>query len=302
MMKNRLLAGAVFGALFAAAVTPALAEDAPGGTLVPGAQLAQVPPPPPVLDWTGFYVGVNGGWVGSARDRVVNTGTDTGALGLGTFLTTPGPFGGRAIPNQLNLPYDGWQAGATLGYNKQVAPQWVLGFEMDFDDGDATGSRSFFFPGTPGTPIVGTNFVLPGLPGFATSFKRSVGFISTDRVRAGFLPAPNLMLFVSGGLAWGETTMSASWNCPTCVPPSATQSTTTDNHHRWGAGLAWGGGAEWMFLPNWSLKAEYIRADLGTAAANLRYVYPVPPTNVSTLRSASTFVVDIVRVGLNYHF
>ncbi len=300
-MKRLLVIGATFGALLGAAalVTPALAEDAPAGTLVPGAQLAQVPPPPLALDWTGFYVGVNGGWVNSARDRVVNTGTDTDGAGLGAFLTMPGPFGGRAIPNQLNLPYDGWQAGATLGYNKQVAPQWVLGFEMDFDDGTAdSGTQAFAFPGV--APIIG--IVAPGSPGvpaFTTAFKRSVGFMSTDRVRAGFLPTPNLMLFASAGLAWGETTMSASWNCPTCVPPSGTQAQTTDNHHRWGAGLAWGGGAEWMFLPNWSLKAEYIRADLGTTAANLRYIYGA---NVSTLRSASTFVEDVVRVGLNYHF
>ena len=211
--------------------------------------------------------------------------------GLGSALTAPGPFGGRAIPNQFNLPYDGWQVGATLGYNKQVAPQWVLGFEMDFDDGDATGTRTFF-----------NNGVITGSVPFMTSFKRSVGFMSTDRVRAGFLPMPNLMIFGSAGLSWGETEMRASFICPTCAPPSGTQASTTDNHHRWGAGLAWGGGVEWMFMPNWSLKAEYIRADLGTTAANLRYVYPVPATNVSTLRSASTFVEDVVRVGLNYHF
>jgi len=103
-------------------------------------------------------------------------------------------------------------------------------------------------------------------------------------------------------LAWGETEMKSAWICPTCAPPTGTQSATSNTAHRWGAGLAVGGGGEWMFLPNWSLKAEYIRADLGTTAANIRYVYPTPPTNVSTMRSASTFVEDVVRVGLNYHF
>jgi outer membrane immunogenic protein len=290
-----LINGAAVALLAAAAVTPALAEDAPGGPLVPGMQLAQMPPPPPVMSWTGFYVGVNGGWVGSNRDRVINTGTDTSIGGLGTALNTPGPFGpfgGHTIPTQFNLPYDGWQAGGTIGYNLQVAPQWVLGFEMDFDDGDATGRRTFNYPG---------GLLVP----FSTSFKRSVGFIGTDRVRAGFLPTPSLMLFGSFGLAWGETEMRSAFVCAVCAPPSGTQAATANTAHRWGAGLAVGGGAEWMFLPNWSLKAEYIRADLGTGASNIRYNYGpggAPITSFSSMRSASTFTEDIVRVGLNYHF
>ena len=295
MMKTPLLAGAAFSVLLgtAVAVTPALAEEAPAGTLVPGLQVAQMPPPmAPMLSWTGFYVGVNGGWVGSNRDRVVNTGTDAGAGGLGSALALPGPFGGRAIPNQLNLPYDGWQIGGTIGYNLQVAPQWVLGFEMDFDDGDATGKRTFAFPGS-----------AAAVP-FTTTFKRSVGFISTDRVRAGFLPTPTLMLFGSAGLAWGETEMRSAFICATCAPPAFTQASTANTHHRWGAGLAVGGGGEWMFMPNWSLKAEYIRADLGTTDSNIRYNYgPGGTTGTpSTMRSSATFVEDIVRVGLNYHF
>src|ERR1700738_4034932 len=171
--------GAAVAMMAALAVTPALAEEAPGGSLVPGMQLAQrpPPPPPPMLSWTGFYVGVNGGWLNSARDKVVNTGTDTGVGGLGTALATPGPFGpfgGHVIPTQFNLSYDGWQAGGTVGYNRQVAPQWVLGFEMDFYGGDATRSRTFAFPGSAG--------VVP----LTTTYKKSVGFLGTDRVRAGF--------------------------------------------------------------------------------------------------------------------
>ena len=46
MMTKFLLAGAAFGALLGIAVTPALAEEAPAGSLVPGMQLAQIPPPP----------------------------------------------------------------------------------------------------------------------------------------------------------------------------------------------------------------------------------------------------------------
>src|SRR5579864_747643 len=205
------MSGAAAALLVAAAVTPALAEDAPGGALVPGMQLAQVPPPPmPMMSWTGLYVGVNGGWVDSSRDKIINTGTDTGIGGLGSALSSIGPFGGRQIPNQFNLSYSGWQAGGTIGYNLQVAPQWVLGVEADFDDGSASASKSFAFPGNATT-----------VP-FTSSFKRSVGFMSTERVRDGFLPTPTLMLFGSAGLAWGETTMRAQFICPTCAPPAST--------------------------------------------------------------------------------
>jgi outer membrane immunogenic protein len=290
-MKKLLFAVAAL--LIGSAAVPALAEEAPAGTLVPGAQLAQMPPPPPLVStWTGWYIGINGGWVDSDKNSVLNTGTDVGAAGLGSALALPGPFGGRAIPNKFNLSYDGWQVGGTVGYNLQVAPQWVLGFEIDADGGNGSKTASFAFPGS-----------AAALP-FTSTFKRSIGFLSTDRLRAGFLPMPNLMLFGTAGLAWGETSEGASWNCPTCVPPTATQAATSNNSHRWGAGLAWGGGAEWMFLPNWSVKAEYIRADLGTTTANITYNYgPGGTTGTrSTLASASHFVDDIVRVGLNFHF
>jgi opacity protein-like surface antigen len=241
--------------------------------------------------WTGLYVGINGGWVDSEKDGVLNTGSDTAAAGLGSALALPGPFGGRAIPNRTNLSYSGWQVGGTIGYNWQVAPAWVLGFEIDADGGNGSKTASFAFPNVGGAP-------------FTTTFKRSIGFLSTDRLRAGWLPTPNLMLFGTAGLSWGETSEGAAFNCPTCVPPSGTQAATNNTAHRWGAGLAWGGGAEWMFLPNWSLKAEYIRADLGTATTTIQYNYGVGGTTGtrSSLTSASHFDDDIVRIGLNYHF
>ena len=55
-----------------------------------------------------------------------------------------------------------------------------------------------------------------------------------------------------------------------------------------------------MIDPNWSIKAEYLRVDLGTQSVTA-------PTNALplgtiTLTASRTLVENIVRVGLNYRF
>ncbi|WP_082540788.1 outer membrane protein [Pseudolabrys sp. Root1462] len=63
--------------------------------------------PEPVFSWTGFYIGVNGGYGWS---RFTGTGT----------------FGADSVTAK------GWLAGATVGYNYQMG-RFVLGVEGDFD-------------------------------------------------------------------------------------------------------------------------------------------------------------------------
>jgi hypothetical protein len=36
--------------------------------------------------WTGFYVGINGGWLASNSNNLTNVGTDTGIGGLGSAI------------------------------------------------------------------------------------------------------------------------------------------------------------------------------------------------------------------------
>src|SRR3954467_3783737 len=61
----------------------------------------------PVYNWTGFYVGINGGY-GWGQSKWAGTG--------GNFEVTP----------------KGWLAGGTLGYNFQTGA-WVWGIEGDID-------------------------------------------------------------------------------------------------------------------------------------------------------------------------
>src|SRR5271156_3878473 len=118
-MRKIFLAGAALSAL----VVPAVAAD-----LAPYDRL----PPPPVLSWTGIYIGGNVGWAGSA-DAVTNLGTDTGTSGLGYSLLHGG------IPGAINLNQTGIIGGGQIGYNWQVWPTWVFGIEADFQGADAKG-------------------------------------------------------------------------------------------------------------------------------------------------------------------
>jgi len=101
-MKKVLLA-----ALMAGVASSALAADLPTRKAAPAPAQYYAPP---VFSWTGFYVGINGGWAGG---------------------TGGGDFGN---PN-------GGLIGGTVGYNYQIG-QFVVGLEGDWDWADLKKSGS----------------------------------------------------------------------------------------------------------------------------------------------------------------
>ena len=96
----------LFAGLLVAMATPAMAADLP----------VKGPVFTPAFNWTGFYVGVNGGY---------GWGTTTGDV-------APTFFGG-------NYDIKGWLIGGTIGYNYQIG-SFVVGLEGDWDWANITGS------------------------------------------------------------------------------------------------------------------------------------------------------------------
>ena len=91
--------------LFSAVATgAALASDLPPPPRAP----AVYAPPPPVYNWTGFYIGINGGWAFGKSD-----------------WTVPNASTG-------NFNVNGGLVGGTVGFN-WWADGWVVGLEGDFD-------------------------------------------------------------------------------------------------------------------------------------------------------------------------
>ena len=183
--------------------------------------------------WGGLYLGLNVGG-GEASDRYKNpfTGHTSGTFDFG------GPLGG-----------------GTGGFNWQVNPNWVLGFEGDIDASGMSGSTAC----PAGLYICGT----------------SNSYMGTFRGRIGYAPTNTpFLLFVTGGGAVGDVNRAVSLTKPAHPSPGDQ------------VGFTVGGGIEDMFAPQWSVKVEYRYVELsstnftsnqGLLGINYHFNAPPPP-------------------------
>jgi outer membrane immunogenic protein len=128
-MKWILIAAAV---TLAAAGGQVLAADLPPAAAPPPRAPAAYIPPPPMFSWTGFYLGINGGY-GFGQSSWSNPVFPTGS---GNFSTSGFLFGG------------------TLGANYQIG-SFVIGLEGDGDWNGANGTSTGVTCGAPGCTTQG---------------------------------------------------------------------------------------------------------------------------------------------------
>jgi outer membrane immunogenic protein len=292
MLRRILLASAGAIALSGAA---SAADLAPPPVYLP-------PPPPPM--WTGFYLGINAGGTWS-NSNAVNTTAFPGPC-------DPAVFGCLSVPNfsvtsaalanfSVSRNRGAFIGGGQVGYNYQFGPSWVAGVEADIQGiagstGNTTFTSALANPNFPGFPILET-----------ASVSRRVDWLGTVRGRLGWLATPTFLIYGIGGLAYGgvtaDTAITQAVANSLVLPPYFSFGSLNNTRVGWTAG----GGVEWMFLPNWSLKAEYLYYDLGSVSYNLSPlvdISTVTGTALSTAfpRSSTRFNGNIVRAGLNYHF
>jgi outer membrane immunogenic protein len=222
-MKRFLIAG--FGLLAMAAAMPASAADLPRSS-VP----YRAPSYLSGFNWTGFYVGINGGgaWGGSDWDG---------------YAVTNNPKGGLI--------------GVTAGYNWQGAGSpWVFGLEGDI-----------------GWAFINDSVVC----GAGVNCQTKNNWLGTVRGRVGYA-FDRIMPYVTAGLAVGDIEANV-----TAAPGSSSTN----------AGWTIGAGVEGSIYANWTAKAEYLYADLGSFTCSAGSC--ALPTNVDLRQS-------ILRAGVNYHF
>jgi outer membrane immunogenic protein len=267
-MRKLLLAGVMLAAWSVAGA--AVAADLPVEPVYKSTPLIV-----PVYDWTGFYVGISGGY---SRGDASNAYTFAG-LGsvVGSTQMNGGVFGGQA------------------GYNWQATPHFVVGLE-----GDLQGTWQNGTDNPPAVPAPCVPVTLQCITATdAIGVDQKLRWFGTARARAGFLPWDHVMLFVTGGAAFGEVESNATiTNTATSVfGTTATAGVTSGTATNTRAGWTVGGGSEWVLSGPWTAKLEYVFVDLGTVT-NTFVGGGVIPTVV-----ASSHVRDnVVRIGINYRF
>ena len=251
--------------LVAISAAPALAADLP----------VKAPPmaPAPVLNWTGFYIGVNGGYSWGRSSRDLNFFNPLN----GVTLTT-GTGGGRDL--------NGGVFGGQLGYNWQTG-NWVLGIETDAQWTGQKGSTTVV------CPVAGC---FPGR-GTAATLDDKLEWFGTFRGRGGVLVTPSVLLYATGGLAYGslQTDLALSTSTATGIPVTIGATRSTDK-----VGWTIGGGIETMFASNWSAKIEYLYVDLGSISNSV--VLPTAAGFPLGANVTSRVTDSIIRGGISYHF
>jgi outer membrane immunogenic protein len=292
MLRRILLASA--GAM--ALAGPALAADLP----YRGPPPVYVPPPP-IYTWTGAYAGLNAGYTWSNSNNVTTrTGVVFGNPILGGSTVAAVTSAALATGN-LPAKIDGFIGGGQFGYNYQFGNSFVTGLELDFQGVASSNSRTTRFSSAPipGFFPIALNSVL--------SSSRSLGYLGTVRGRIGFLITPTWLIYGTGGLAYGGASTSTDIRqqfANTAAVPNAFASAGRFSHAL--AGWTAGGGVEWLFYPNWSLKVEYLYYDLGRVTYNLSpltsFNFAGAPFTGGAPVSSTRFNGNIVRAGINYHF
>src|ERR1700730_14308860 len=275
---------------------PAIAKDKAEPLYTPSALV-------PVASWTGFYAGVNagGGWGTKQIDnRVTNTGCFVAVLFNCRFFTG---FRDDILPGQFATHPHGFIGGGQIGYNYLFAPNWVAGLETDFQGANLRGKAD----ANNAIPVLGApgSFYAAGASG-----SQEIDWFGTLRARLGWLPVNSLLVYATGGLAYGHTHGNASFSAASGPAPvnfafnGASALSQSDTRVGWTTGV----GGEWMFAPQWSVKVEYLYYNLGTVTKNqtlpqyeTSVCAPFPFCATTTdIQSAVHYRGNIARAGVNF--
>jgi outer membrane immunogenic protein len=205
--------------LVALGMAPVRAADLPARTYTKAPAIAA-----PLYDWSGFYIGINGGGASSRECYTI-----TSEAGNAVFPNSEGCHNAT-----------GGVVGGQIGYRWQAA-NWVFGVEAQGDWANLTGSNASLIariPYTNQTKIDGIG-LFTGQVGYAWN---------------------NILLYVKGGAAVTDNSYSSFFPVGNIfaaagVPFNAASDT------RWGGAV--GTGIEVGFAPNWSVAVEYDHLFMG---------------------------------------
>ncbi|MCC3246253.1 outer membrane beta-barrel protein [Methylocystis sp. WRRC1] len=275
-----------------------------GGAFAADLSSHKLPPLPelPAMEttpWAGFYVGLNAGgaWNASTAVNLLSAPVFV-APGIGEeiWAATSSFAASRALSTQAA----GFIGGGQLGYNGRFSESFIAGVEADIQ-GVAGGANSARNVSLLPTPAAGLSYLT------TMSASKRLDYLGTVRGRIGYLVTPTLLAYATGGLAYGGITARADFfqTIPNDTPGFELLAINAGRFSNTRAGWTLGGGLEWMFSTDWSVKAEYLYYDLGGVT------FPTGVTTdqafgalimVSNNHASTRFDGHIARAGVNYHF
>lgn len=227
-------------------------------------------------NWSGFYIGVNGGYGGGDFEHPFRVDGETETDGGAEFIT-------RILDGSLDFTAGGFVGGAQAGYNFQHGA-FVFGVEADIQASSMKGEVSGNLTIPAG--VLGGNPEINGDAEIGTE----LDYFGTVRARLGYVPVERLLVYATGGFAYGRTEsyINVSANGGSIVDESIKNDRM---------GWTVGGGAEYAFTNNWSIKSEYLYTDLGSEE-----ILGGDITESISGSLDSDVAFHTVRVGLNYKF
>ncbi|MFZ2315039.1 MAG: outer membrane protein [Gammaproteobacteria bacterium] len=232
-------------------------------------------------NWSGFYGGINGGYIWSHANTKV--------IPLPEPAQLP-PGDGNTQPSSMSVSMSGSILGGQIGYNWQIRtyPQVYFGLETDMNWSSLKGSAT--------GDAVGNAVEHLEVFNNALSAQQKVQWFGTLRGRLGFSPTNSLLIYGTGGLAYGSMKEMADVDyVPGGYGDGQYPLTRSFTRIGWTAG----GGIEWAIKQNWSVKLEYLYIDLGSTSGIADPVIPNPPFQAQYKWANPA---QLIRLGLNYHF
>lgn len=229
------------------------------------------------VDWTGFNISIFGGAaINPATPGVLQFDQD-----LNGNFSEPlvAPLAAAFGTNFIGSNDGGFFGGIGMGYDMQM-DKFVLGGVIDVARIDYAERQSAFSS----TPATYTEM-------------RELQYLGTLRARAGYLVTDNLLAYVHGGVAVGDTRYSFVSN-----NNNRTSSGGTDT----AVGYQVGGGLETMLTESIGLGVEYAYTNLGESNFNTRFsnapFVAVNPAGTDARGSDRTFDFHTIKGKLSYKF
>jgi len=279
--------------------------SSPDRTLVMADMPVKTPVAPlRVLDWSGVYVGLEGGygWSKQNLNAIIPGVFDVANAGLANGTNTPD----LAIQSGT---LKGWLAGGFGGVQKQWG-SWVFGLEGDFDAAglknnpvSASGTTNIFVGNVGGLGVCGTATAGNSLcETHNVTFASQIDELGSLRAKVGFAPTPNFLIYGTGGLGFAHVKNSLSDTNQSTLRfnPTVVISAVTADGGTSMLGGAVGAGFDWKWNTDagaaWVFGAEYLHYDFGAQTLTVSNNAGVS----SSFRSSVT--ADAVKGRISYLF